>query len=52
MSDIAELERRITAALDRAAQAMDRLGVASSDGGDVEVVVEPGDEGVAVHASA
>jgi len=34
MSDISELERRITAALDRAAQAMDRLGVATaSDGG-------------------
>ena len=27
MSDISELERRITAALDRAGQAMDRLGV-------------------------
>ena len=38
MSDIAELARRITAALDRAAQAMDRLGVASSDGGDVEAM--------------
>jgi chromosome segregation ATPase len=30
MSDISELERRITAALDRAAQAMDRLGVAGA----------------------
>lgn len=34
MSDISELERRITAALDRAAQAMDRLGATgTSDGG-------------------
>lgn len=33
MSDIAELERRITAALDRAGQAMDRLS-AGSGGGD------------------
>jgi len=34
MSDISELERRITAALDRAAQALDRLGGAgASDGG-------------------
>lgn len=38
MSDIAELERRITAALDRAAQAMDRLGAASPDAGDAEAM--------------
>lgn len=35
MSDIEELERRITAALDRAAKAIDRLGVAAAgDAGD------------------
>ncbi len=42
MSDISELERRITAALDRAAQAMDRLGVASgaSDGADAAALAD------------
>ncbi len=38
MSDIAELERRIAAALDRAAQAMDRLSVASDDGEDAKAL--------------
>ena len=36
MSDISELERRITAALDRAAQAMDRLGAPGGSGDDVD----------------
>lgn len=42
MSDISELERRITAALDRAAQAMDRLGVvgASDDGVDAAALAD------------
>lgn len=34
MDDIAEFERRITAALDRAAQALDALGAAGDDGED------------------
>ena len=38
MSDISELERRITAALDRAAQALDRLGAASEETGDIEAM--------------
>ncbi len=46
MSDISELERRITAALDRAVQAMDRLAAASgsgsgeSDGADLAAELE------------
>ena len=42
MSDISELERRITAALDRAAQAMDRLGAASGgdDGADAAALAD------------
>ncbi len=36
MDDIAEYERRITAALDRAAQALDKLG--AGDGGDTEAL--------------
>lgn len=36
MNDIAELERRITAALDRAAQGLERLGGASADAGELE----------------
>lgn len=38
MSDIAELERRITAALDRASKALERLGAASGDSGDAEAL--------------
>ena len=38
MSDIAELERRITAALDRAGTAMERLSAATGDSGDVEAM--------------
>ncbi len=43
MNDIAELERRITAALDRAGQAMDRLsfgGGSGNDGGDADLASE------------
>lgn len=46
MSDISELERRITAALDRAGQAMDRLAASSSsepsesDGDDANLAAE------------
>lgn len=38
MSDIAELERRITAALDRASKALERLSAASGDSGDAEAL--------------
>ena len=38
MSDIAEFERRIAAALDRAAQAMDRLSAESGDSGDAKAL--------------
>lgn len=38
MSDIAELERRIASALDRAAQAMDRLSSSGGDGADAEAL--------------
>lgn len=38
MSDISELERRITAALDRASQALERLSAASAESGDVEAM--------------
>ena len=38
MSDISELERRITAALDRASQALERLSAASEDTGDIEAM--------------
>lgn len=38
MSDISELERRITKALDRAAQALDRLSAAREDTGDIEAM--------------
>lgn len=38
MSDISELERRITAALDRASQALERLSAATADTGDVEAM--------------
>ena len=40
MSDIAELERRIAAALDRAAQAMDRLSTGGEDLGDTKALAE------------
>ncbi|MEQ9041567.1 MAG: hypothetical protein RIE24_24855 [Silicimonas sp.] len=38
MSDIPELERRITAALDRASLALERLSAASEENGDVEAM--------------
>ena len=38
MSDIADFERRIAAALDRAAQAMDRFSAGSSDAGDAKAL--------------
>lgn len=38
MSDISELERRITRALDRAGQALDRLSAAREDTADVEAM--------------
>ena len=38
MSDIAELERRITGALDRAYQALERLSAASEDSSDLEAM--------------
>jgi chromosome segregation ATPase len=38
MSDIAELERRITAALDRASQALEHLGGVPSDTADLEAM--------------
>lgn len=38
MSDISELERRITAALDRASQALERLSAATADTGDIEAM--------------
>ena len=38
MSDISELERRITSALDRASQALERLSAATEDSGDLEAM--------------